>query len=76
MAEENSIPPVPYKTPMLNASGFLTGPWSVWFRQIFNRVGGNIALSNADIEEQLTNHETDIQELQALVDGILQEPVA
>lgn len=35
------LPPVPYKTPLNGPQGLITTPWSTWFRQLFNRVGGN-----------------------------------
>ncbi len=38
-----NVPPVPYKTPLLDSNGKLTVPWIAWFRQLFERVGGNSA---------------------------------
>ena len=43
------VPPVPYKTPVLDQNGFLAEPWSKWFRQLAERVGGTVALSNTEL---------------------------
>lgn len=40
---EIQVPPVPYNTPLINAKGILTVPWTAWFRQLFDRIGRNQA---------------------------------
>lgn len=47
------VPPLPYKTPMVDSRGMLTEPWSKWFRQVFLRIGGTTALSNTELTENL-----------------------
>lgn len=41
MAGIPSLPPAPYSAPMLLPNGTLSVPWTVWFRQLFNRLGGS-----------------------------------
>lgn len=69
MAE--ALPPVPFKTPVINKAGFLSEPWSKWFRQIFARVGGTTALSNTELEALQSSGESgledDIETLQSQV---------
>jgi hypothetical protein len=43
------LPPVPYREKLLNQQGFLNSTWSTWFRQLFVRVGGNVALTNGEL---------------------------
>lgn len=43
MAINVEIPPIPYHTPMVGPNGLITNPWVAWFRQMFNRIGGNNA---------------------------------
>jgi len=45
----NPLPDVPYKTTVLDSRGFLTPTWAAFFRELFNRVGKNIAPSNTDL---------------------------
>lgn len=33
-----SLPQVPYKTPLSERTGYLTGPWMAWFRDLFKVV--------------------------------------
>lgn len=40
---QTDIPPIPYMTPMTNEKGLATQPWAAWFRQLFNKIGGNTA---------------------------------
>ncbi len=65
------VPPIPYKTPVTNNSGMITEPWSKWFRQVFQRIGGTVALSNTELTENLdlTDIENDIAALQTLTGG-------
>lgn len=44
-----TLPPLPYRSPLLDNAGYLTQAWSVFFRQLFERVGGSVAPSNSDI---------------------------
>lgn len=64
------IPPIPYNIPIVDSSGRVTVAWSKFFRQIFIRVGENIALSNVELEnlenENLEDIESDIAALQLL----------
>lgn len=43
------MPPLPYKTPVVDETGFFTDPWAKWFRQLFVRIGGVDALSNTEL---------------------------
>lgn len=66
------VPEPPFKTPMVDAKGIISSVWIGWVRQTFLRIGGNIALSNSDIETLLG---ADISDLQADV-AQLQNDVA
>ena len=46
----DTVPPPPYKSPVITPQGFLTDVWSKWFRQVFSRIGGSVALSNTQLE--------------------------
>ena len=72
------VPPIPYKTPLNDARGFVTEPWSKFFRQLFLRIGGADALSNSELEElsvtdletlktQVTQLQTSLQASQATI---------
>lgn len=41
---QDDVPPVPYKTQMLTPEGLPTQPWATWFRQVLNRIGGNLPI--------------------------------
>lgn len=64
------VPPIPFKSPIANSNGFLNDSWAKWFRQIFARVGGNVALSNTELAEQrasdLSTLNSDISSLQTI----------
>jgi hypothetical protein len=70
MATTVTVPPIPYKSPLLDARGFLTPAWSKWFEQMFLRAGGNIALTNVELEnlqsQDLAVVEADISALETL----------
>lgn len=69
-----TVPPVPYKVAMTDNSGFLTSAWSAWFRQVFVRVGGAVALSNVELENlqegSLSTIAADIATLQGQVTSL------
>lgn len=75
------IPPLPYKSPVITQTGFLSEPWSKWFRQMFIRIGGIEALSNVElaalpalelaaVEADITSLETSVTTLQATVTSL------
>lgn len=68
------VPPIPYKVQVLDRSGYLSSPWADWFREMFNRIGGNIALSNVELAtlqtEDLAALEATVTALQTLVSSI------
>lgn len=45
----NTLPPVPYKSPIVDRNGFLTAAWSGFFLQLFKRAGGLIAPTNEEL---------------------------
>lgn len=71
MAETETIPPLPYKIPVLTPNGLLSDPWAKWFRQIFTRVGGSVAPSNSELADgqtaQLANVLSHVTELESLL---------
>ena len=69
-----NLPPVPYKTPMQDESGFLSEPWSKWFRQAFARMGGVDAPTNKDLQSSntgaLLSLQTSVAVLQSQVSSL------
>jgi hypothetical protein len=47
---DTPLPNVPYRTPVLDALGFLTQPWAAFFRGLYLRVGQANALTNTELE--------------------------
>ena len=45
----NALPNVPYKAPIADQNGLVAQVWQAFFRELFNRVGQNIAPSNTDL---------------------------
>lgn len=65
------MPPVPYKTKFLNSMGFLSDPWSRFFRDLYRAVGGRISGST-----RLTGDLAfDIQLLNSKLDELEKAPV-
>ena len=60
----NSLPPLPLKTPLTDKNGFLSPAWAGFFVELFNRVGGNIAPSNSEINTSTTTIQSQITALQ------------
>lgn len=48
-----TLPPIPQKSKMVDDSGLITPAWSGFFRELFRRVGGTLALSNIEIAQTL-----------------------
>lgn len=48
--EQSIVPPPPYKVPMINKDGTVSAVWANWFRQVFRRIGQEIALDNVQLE--------------------------
>lgn len=44
-----TVPNPPYKTPVTDDRGLMAPSWVSWFREVFNRIGGNVALSNTEL---------------------------
>jgi hypothetical protein len=63
----NTVPPIPFKTPMLNANGFVCQQWSQWFVYILQRVGTGAPTNLGDIQTEITALTS---ELQVDVDGL------
>jgi len=69
-----TVPPVPYKTPVTSRDGIMHPVWAAWFRELFLRIGGPIALSNEELETavdvNLTSVEADISALESSVSSL------
>lgn len=69
----NALPPVPYKTPIMDAtSGLMNSAWTGFFRELFSRVGGTSASTNSQLHTQITNLQSASITLQAEVNGLSQ----
>lgn len=67
----NPVPPTPFKTPLIDEkTGLLTNPWTAWFREMFERVGGSSAPSS-NLLALIENLQTDVD---ALDGGLNQGP--
>lgn len=71
MAE--NVPPIPYNTPIAGPRGMISDPWGKWFRQVFARIGGNIAPSNSELSSQLSGQ---VDEIDQSVESIEQRLTA
>lgn len=59
----SGLPPVPYRTPMLDSGGLVTQQWSAFFEAMRARAGGSTGQSTTDLKT-LTN------ELEAQIEAI------
>lgn len=69
-----TLPPVPYKSSLVDKTGFLTPAWSGWFRDVFQRIGGTVAPSNneiAELQATTTSQGSSIDATETTVDSIL-----
>lgn len=73
-----SLPPAPYKTPVVDRTGVMSNAWIGWFREMFIRIGGNVAPSNdelgtsADVttlQNQVATLQTQVTVLEGLGQG-------
>lgn len=67
-----TVPPIPFKTPMLNAQGFLSQPWSQWLVFLFQRVGGNSDTLPGDVGTEIATLQSQVATLQEQVSGLNQ----
>jgi hypothetical protein len=44
-----NLPPVPFQTPIADASGMLSRVWADWFLKAQERMGGNLAETNGEL---------------------------
>lgn len=79
-----TLPPVPLRSAVTDSRGLMSSPWSQWIRTAFERMGGTIAPSVSDLEDQSTavtalealtgTHTTQIAANSASLNDILQGP--
>lgn len=62
-----TVPKPPLKVPFLDQNGFVSAAWAAWITQVYNRIGGTVALSN---EEIANSQDTDVTDLQEQVDDL------
>lgn len=55
----NALPPLPVKTPMLDAKGMLTPAWYAFFRELYVRVGQATGSSLTTVASQITALQAD-----------------
>lgn len=46
------VPPPP-RIPIADASGNITRPWSLYFQDVFSRIGGTTGPSNAELSDEI-----------------------
>jgi hypothetical protein len=67
----NTIPPIPYKTPVNNDRGYVSEAWSKFFLEVFYRIGGTSSATG----ESTTGLAADILQLQQDIQDIKQGPI-
>ena len=67
------VPPPPYQAAMTSGNGILTATWSVWIRQLYERIGGASSPSNAGIVSDITTLQTQVATLQSEVSTLTTE---
>lgn len=55
----NPLPPVPHLIPVLGPDGRPSRPWSDWFQQVFQRIGGTTGTTAAIVASDLAAHIAD-----------------
>lgn len=78
------VPPVPLKSELTDANGFLSPAWAGFFKQLFNRIGGAVALTNIELATQigdvptiqanLTALQATVANLQSMINDLNQGP--
>lgn len=75
-----NVPNPPYKSVFADSNGFLTPIWNQFFRQVFIRMGGSLALSNSqlgnNINQNLAPLQANIATLQGQVTSLQATAVA
>lgn len=61
------VPPPPYQSPFVGASGMLNSAWSYWLRQVYERIGGASSPSNAGFASDIETLQTQVTLLQTEV---------
>lgn len=64
MAE--TIPPVPFKSPVTDKSGMMTPVWYTFFRVLFNHVGGSTPDQTDTLASQVKTLQTEVSTLEGL----------
>lgn len=62
--QNKSVPPIPLQVQIVDDRNYLNPVWSRWFVQLYQRIGGSLALSNSELETIQTEG---IDELEAQV---------
>jgi len=62
-----SIPPHPSRSPIADKNGMATAAWTMWFRDVFQRIGGLNAPTNLELA---TSGSLDVSGLQAQITAL------
>lgn len=80
MSTRNVLTAPPEKEPMFRRDGQLSPVWSKWFRELWVRVGEEIALTNVQLEnigqEDYTEVRDDVDTLQSQMVAVQSQMVA
>jgi hypothetical protein len=64
MDDKRPLPEPPHKVQIVDANGVPTVSFQRWLNELYVRVGGKLAPSNAQIETSVDDHETRIAALE------------
>lgn len=65
------VPPIPFKSPMLDKSGLLSNTWGMWFNQLVARVGGvGHAVASDDISDSVVTLDNEVAALQLAISNL------
>jgi hypothetical protein len=64
MEDKRPLPEPPHKVQIVDENGVPTPAFQRWLNELYVRVGGKLAPSNAQIEDDIDDHEIRISDLE------------
>jgi hypothetical protein len=62
---DNPLPPIPYKSPVVDANGNMSKAFSAFIREMYVRMGGTEASNNTDIQASIDDLNTNLAALRS-----------